>query len=277
MCGAELLLRVPGFRLALARAEARAAGRKTRPTKQAFRNPRKCPRTSDKLWQSDFSNNLIEEEGRQPRVNLSIRHLLAFFLQFGVFGLLFLAIADDSFLFLPIGSDLLMVLLVARHHEQLAVYVVVAATGSTIGVLLLDLVCRKGGEEGLKRLVKPKLLGYLKQQMKRHAAMALIVSCLAPPPFPFGASIAAASAFQYPRPRLLILVLIARAVRFSLVGWAAIYFGRHILRIADSPEFLWFMGGFIAFCLIGSIVSVAHWVRIGRSHANPSRSARGKG
>ena len=199
------------------------------------------------------------------RVSPTIRHLLAFFVQYGAFGLLFLAIADDSFLFLPFGSDLLMVLLVARHHDQLPVYVLAVATGSTIGVFCLDLVCRKGGEEGLKRLVKPKLLGYLKQQMEKHAAALLIVSCLAPPPFPFGASIAAASAFQYPRPRLLVLVFFARAVRFSLVGWSAIYFGRRIIRIANSTGFLWFMGGFIALCVIGSIVSVIHWVRISRS------------
>ncbi len=176
-----------------------------------------------------------------------------------------LAIADDSFLFLPIGSDLLLVILVARHHQELPVYVLAVAAGSTIGVFLLDLVCRKGGEKGLEHLVKPKLLSYLKQQMKSHAAAALLISCLAPPPFPFGAVIATASAFQYPRPRLLLLVFFARAVRFSLVGWAAIYFGRRIVRIADSTEFLWFMGGFIAICVIGSTVSILHWVRIGKS------------
>lgn len=198
-------------------------------------------------------------------MNLTIRHLLAFFVQFGVVGLLSLAIADDSFLFIPIGTDLLMVVLVARHHEQLPEYVLAAAVGSTVGVFLLDLVCRKGGEKGLQRLVQPKLLGYLKQQMERHAGVALIVSCLAPPPFPFGAAIAAASALQYPRPRLLVLVLIARAVRFSLVGWSAIYFGRRIIRIANSTEFLWFMTGFIALCVIGSIVSIVHWVRISHS------------
>jgi hypothetical protein len=113
--------------------------------------------------------------------------------------------------------------------------------------------------------VKPKLLGYLKQQMEKHAAVALIISCLAPPPFPFGAAIATASAFQYPRPRLLVLVFVARTIRYSLVGWAAIYFGRRILRMADSAEFLWIMGGFIAFCVIGSTASIIHWVRIGRS------------
>jgi membrane protein YqaA with SNARE-associated domain len=198
-------------------------------------------------------------------VNATIRHLLGFFLQFGMFGLVLLAIADDSFLFLPIGTDLLMVLFVARHHDQFALCVLAAATGSTIGVFFLDLVCRKVGEESLKRLVNPRLLDYLKRQMNKRAAVALVISCVAPPPFPFGASIAAASALQYPRPRLLVLVFVARTVRFALVGWSAIYFGRHILRIADSTEFLWFIGAFIAFCLVGSVWSIAHWVRIGRS------------
>jgi len=194
-----------------------------------------------------------------------IRQLLVFFLQLGAFGILLVSIADDSFLFLPIGSDLLTVVLVVRNHERLALYVLAGAVGSAIGVFFLDLVCRKGGEATLTRLVKPKLLGYLKQRMKKHEAAAVILTCLAPPPFPFGAAIAVASALQYPKIRLLALVVVARAVRYSLVGWAAIYFGRRILRIADSAEFLWFMGGFIAFCAIGSIVSIVQWVRIGKT------------
>ncbi len=198
-------------------------------------------------------------------MSLSVRHLLAFLLPFGALGLFLLAIADDSFLFLPIGSDLVTVILVARHHEQLLICMLAGSAGSTIGVFLLDLVCRKGGEKGLGRLVKPKLLASMKQKMERHAAWALIVACLAPPPFPFGAYIAAASAFQYPRGRLLTIVFFARTVRYSLVGWAAIHFGRRILRIADSSEFLWFVGGFIALCLIGSVVSIVRWVHISRS------------
>ena len=192
-----------------------------------------------------------------------IRQLLAFFLQLGWFGILLVSIADDSFLFLPIGSDLLTVVLVARNHQRILLYVLAGAVGSTIGVFFLDLVCRKGGDAMLTKLVKPKLLGYLKQRMEKHAAMVVIVTCLAPPPFPFGAAIAAASALQYPKLRLLTLVLVSRAMRYSLVGWAAIYFGRRILRIADSTEFLWVMGGFIAFCAIGSVASIIQWVRIG--------------
>lgn len=164
-------------------------------------------------------------------MSLSIRHLLAFFLQFGWFGILLLAIADDSFLFLPIGSDLLTVILVARHHDQLPLYVLAAATGSTIGVFLLDLVCRKGGEESLKRLVKPKLLDYLERQMKKHAAAALVISCLAPPPFPFGTSIAAASAFQYPKPRPHGSSLRGPCGSIFL-GWV----GGNLFRSSDSAD-----------------------------------------
>jgi hypothetical protein len=130
---------------------------------------------------------------------------------------------------------------------------------------LLDIVCRKGGGAMLKRLVKPKVLGFLKRRMKHHLPMVVIITCLAPPPFPFGAAIAAASGLQYPRRRLLGLVFIARAVRYSLIGSLALYFGQRILSIANSAEFLWVTGVFIAFCAIGSVLSVIRWVRIGRA------------
>ncbi len=208
-------------------------------------------------------------------MSLSVLHLLTFLLPFGALGLFLLSVADDSFLFLPIGSDLVTVILVARHHNQLLICMLAGAAGSTIGVLLLDLVCRKGGEKGLGKLVKPKLLASIKQKMERHAAGALIVACLAPPPFPFGVYIAAAaSAFQFPRVRLLTIVFLVRTVRYALVGWAAIHFGRRILRIANSTEFLWFVGGFIALCLIGSIISVVRWVRISRDFDSIKRSPR---
>ena len=58
----------------------------------------------------------------------TIRHVLVFFLQFGSLGLFLLGIADDSFLFLPVGVDLLMVILVARHPGQFAFYVAAAMT-----------------------------------------------------------------------------------------------------------------------------------------------------
>ncbi len=196
-----------------------------------------------------------------------LRHFFGFFLHIGAFGLVLLGILDSSFLFLPFGNDLLLVLLVARHHASLPLYVLAASLGSATGVLLLDLACRKGGEEGLKKMMSGKRINYLKKKMSQHAAVPLIVTCLAPPPFPFTAVIAAASAFQYPRLRLLGYAFGARAVRFTLIGLAAIWFGRRILQIANSPGFTWFMVGFSALCIVGSTLSILRWIRLSRSRS----------
>ena len=52
------------------------------------------------------------------------------------FGLVLLAVADDSFLFLPIDSDMLSVVLVARNHAGLGLYSLATAVGSTVSVFL---------------------------------------------------------------------------------------------------------------------------------------------
>ena len=54
---------------------------------------------------------------------------------------------DSSFLFLPLGNDLLLVALTARNHGSMPFYVVMATVGSVLGCLLMDIVSRKGGEE----------------------------------------------------------------------------------------------------------------------------------
>src|SRR5271155_661049 len=102
-----------------------------------------------------------------------LRHIFAWLLQLGLFGPLILGIADSSFLFLPFGNDLLVVILTVRNHGHLPLYVVTAAIGSTLGVLLLDAVCRKGGEEGLKKMMKPGRLDYFKRRMTNQAAVAI--------------------------------------------------------------------------------------------------------
>jgi membrane protein YqaA with SNARE-associated domain len=194
-------------------------------------------------------------------VSSALRHLLAWLVSLGLFGPLIFGVADSSFLFLPFGNDLLVVILTVRDHAHLPFYVVTAAIGSTLGVLLLDVVCRKGGEEGLKRMMKPRRLEYFKRRMSNQAAIAIGLACLAPPPFPFTLVIASASAFAYPRLRLLSLVFVARAIRFVIVGWLAIRFGRDILRIARAPETTWIMVGFIVLCIIGSAFQILQWVR----------------
>src|SRR3954463_16213544 len=94
--------------------------------------------------------------------------LFGFLFHLGAIGLLILGVLDSSFFFLPFGNDILLVFLVAKSHQSLIFYVLTAAAGSTLGVLLLDLVARKGGAEGLKRLVDEKRFNYLERKMKQR-------------------------------------------------------------------------------------------------------------
>ncbi len=194
-----------------------------------------------------------------------IRHIFISFLHLGSLGLLLLGVLDSSFFFLPFGNDLLLIGLTARNREHLPLYVLAAACGSGLGVLLLDVVARKGGEAGLKKMMKQSRIDYFKKKMEHNAASAIILACLAPPPFPFTAVIAASSAFAYPRIKLLGAVLLARVLRFTVVGILALMFGRQVMRIAQSPVFVWAMVGFIALCAVVSAISVAGWIRRSRS------------
>ena len=55
-------------------------------------------------------------------VNSLLRHLLAWLLHLGMFGPLILGIADSSFLFLPFGNDLLVVILRSRDHARFPLF-----------------------------------------------------------------------------------------------------------------------------------------------------------
>ncbi|HUN83425.1 MAG TPA: VTT domain-containing protein [Terracidiphilus sp.] len=191
--------------------------------------------------------------------------LLYPFLQFlrhlGYFGPFAMGILDSSFLVLPFGNDLVVVGMVAGNPRGTAWYVLSAAVGSTLGALLLALVSRKLGEEGIRRLAGNKRYESLKYHLGRHAGVAVAVAGLAPPPFPFTTVIAGTAALKYRLWRLLAINFCARATRFALISILAIRFGDEILLIAKSTPFKWGMSIFITLCGVASVFSIAHWLR----------------
>jgi membrane protein YqaA with SNARE-associated domain len=141
-------------------------------------------------------------------------HVLAVFIRLGAVGLLTFGFLDSLILVFQFGNDILLILLVAGKRNWFPIYTACATVGSIAGTLVLDLLTRKGGEEGLKKVMKPQQVKKLKKRIGERAGMALALASLAPPPFPFTPVIAAASAFQYPRRRLPAVVAAASALRF---------------------------------------------------------------
>ena len=191
--------------------------------------------------------------------------VLLFFLHIGYFGPLLLGVVDSSFLFLPFGNDILVVLLIANHHQGLPWFVLMAAAGSTIGVFLLDLVARKLGEPGIEKMAGKKRFETLKKKVGSRAGVAVVLASLIPPPFPFTLVLATASALKYSRVRLLLFNALGRAVRFTIIGLLAIEFGHQVISVAKSDAFRYTIIGFFLLCLVGSVFSIWNWVRHTRS------------
>jgi membrane protein YqaA with SNARE-associated domain len=190
-----------------------------------------------------------------------IQPLLHLVLHLGYFGPFFMGALDSSFLILPFGNDLVVVLLVAHNHHAVIWYIIAAACGSTVGALLLALVARKLGEQGIIKLAGQRRYDRLKGHVSRHAAAAIAVSGLAPPPFPFTTVIAGTAALNYPLWRILLVNFLARIVRFTLLSLLAIKFGREVMQVAGSSAFVWTMIAFIAICVIASAFSITKWIR----------------
>lgn len=193
-----------------------------------------------------------------------VSHLFVILLRLGGFGLLLLGVLDSSFLFFPLGNDLLMIALTARHHEMFPFLAAMATLGSVLGCLLLDIVARTGGREGLSKIISGRQLQYVERRVERRAGWAIAIACIMPPPFPFTGMIAGASAFQYPRKKLLSIVGIARMVRFSILGVLATMFGEHILRWARRPAVRAAILVLALACVVGSVISAVTWIKRSR-------------
>jgi membrane protein YqaA with SNARE-associated domain len=187
--------------------------------------------------------------------------LLQFLFRIGYFGPLVMGILDSSFLIFPFGNDLVVVGMVARHHEGLPWYVLSAACGSTMGAFLLAFVSRKLGEEGIRRIAGDARYEKLKKRIGQRSGFAVAVAGLAPPPFPFTTVIAAVSAIGYPIWKTLAVNFLSRATRFVVLGILALKFGKQVLSIAKSTPFEWSMVAFVLLCLVASIYSIVHWMR----------------
>jgi membrane protein YqaA with SNARE-associated domain len=191
------------------------------------------------------------------------RLLFAFFWHLGGPGLLLLGILDSSFLFAPLGNDLLVVAMSAHYHSvpRMLYYAAMSTVGSVLGCLLVDVLLRRAGEKGLQHYLPLKRIDYVKKRVEKNAVWALILASIAPPPFPFTPFIMAAAALQYPRLRLLTVTGVARMARFTALGALALLFGRNILRWAQSETVQMALVGLIALSIVGSAISVVGWVK----------------
>jgi membrane protein YqaA with SNARE-associated domain len=189
-----------------------------------------------------------------------LRHLFHLAFRAGALGLLTVGVLDSSFLMLPLGNDLLLLGLSARHHDRVPSYVLAATVGSVIGILLTLWLSRKGGER-LAKGRKGRAWKYVEKQTKQNAGWALTLGSLMPPPFPFTLFVAAAGALKVPLKKVLPFVAVGRLLRFTIEGVLAVRYDRWILSLANSPALKIFAIVMIVIAVAGSAYSIYSWTR----------------
>jgi membrane protein YqaA with SNARE-associated domain len=202
-----------------------------------------------------------------------LTHLFVLLSHHGGMGLLVVGLLDSSILTMPLGNDLLIIVMSTRDHKLIPYYAAMAAAGSVLGCLTVDLLVRKGGEKEIEKHVSRKRFEYVKKRMNKNAAWALAFASLMPPPFPFTPFVAAAAALQYPRRKLLSVIGAARLVRFSIEGTLAFFIGRRLIRVAQSSPFEYAVGALIFLCVVGSAISIYRWIRQSKADAPRRQSA----
>jgi membrane protein DedA with SNARE-associated domain len=148
---------------------------------------------------------------------------------YGGLGVLLLAIADSSFLSIPEGNDILIVILSAGNSwGNMAYYVGMTITGSVIGCMLLYCFGRKGGNPILRRRFSSRSIDRAEKLFEKYGVLAVVIPSILPPPMPFKIFVLSAGVFRLKFSMFIAAVAVGRTIRYSMWGILAVTFGNSV-------------------------------------------------
>lgn len=171
--------------------------------------------------------------------------IVAFAGGLGAPGLFLISFLDSSVLTFPVINDLLLISLSMQHPTRMPLYALMAATGSTLGCILLFFLARKGGEAFFHSKAG-KHGGAVRHWIERNGFGGMLAAALLPPPTPFKFFVFAAGVFEMPLASFTSAIALARVVRYFGIGYLAVRYGegalpflqRHKLNVALAAVLL---------------------------------------
>jgi len=158
-----------------------------------------------------------------------VPHWLA---QLGPLGLFAVSIVDSSPIPLPIpGSTDLLLLWLVSHNGDPWLLAPCAIAGSVLGGTLSWHIGRKGGEIALRKHVSARLRARVVSWVQRRPILAVFLPAVLPPPIPLAPFILASGALGVSRNRFMIAFGAARTLRYGLIAWLGVAYGRGVVRL----------------------------------------------
>jgi membrane protein DedA with SNARE-associated domain len=174
---------------------------------------------------------------------LSNQHWLAkaggyfsvFLSSIGGLGVALLAVADSSFISLPEGNDLLIVVLsTGGSWGNMAYFVGMTTLGSVLGCLLLYMLGRKGGNALLRRRFSERNVERAEGLFEKYGMLTVVIPSILPPPLPFKIFVLSAGVFRLNTAKFLTAVVIGRTLRYSMWGILAVLYGNSVKRFMEQ-------------------------------------------
>ena len=193
-------------------------------------------------------------------------------------GVFLVAMLDSSVIPLPIpGSTDLLLLWLVSHRGNPWALTACAVGGSLLGGYLTWKIGKTGGEAALNRYGSKRLFERVKRWAQGHGILAIFVSAILPPPVPLAPFLLAAGALKIPLQRFLPVFAAARILRYGVIAWLAVRYGRRVIRLWSATLDKWStpLAWTFAILFIGGIlVGIWRWRReTGRRGGEPALEA----
>jgi membrane protein YqaA with SNARE-associated domain len=190
-------------------------------------------------------------------------------------GLVVLGLADNSIIPMPGSMDVLTIWFAVHNRKHWYYYAVMALVGSLIGGYVTYRLARKGGKEMLEHRMGPKRTKSVYARFERWGFWGIFVPALLPPPVPFVPFLLAAGAMQYSRKKFLAALALGRGLRYGILAYLGVLYGRHFLRFFNkyTKPTLYALIGMSAIAGIAALVAYLRYRGEGGSPAKAAHQA----
>jgi len=181
----------------------------------------------------------------------------------GVWGVFAFAAVDGAFMGLPL--DAIVASYIYKDPHRFLLYVLLAASGSAVGSIVLYVIGYTGGEVLLRKRLSPERFQKIHASFEKHEFLALMVPVMLPPPTPLKAVMLAAAVFEMSLWRYLLAIFSGRMLRFLVLGFLALKFGPSVVELGGkivAHQFKW--------VLLAAVLGVAIWLIWRRRSAKKS-------
>lgn len=161
-----------------------------------------------------------------------LRSITDFLADYGVVGVMLLALIDSAGVPLPVGMDALLILTAAKRPHLAWWCATLAVLGSVAGNVVLFLAARRGGRRFVEHTPAPGSTSRFRRWFNRYGLVTVFIPALVPVPLPLKIFVVSAGALRLKLTHFLWVVLAARIIRYAGEAYVGIKLGE------ESTDFL---------------------------------------